>query len=89
MTVTEDVLAYMTLALQTANRGEDTPEEVQRLVGQSVIDLLANEPVDALGVVTGVAFGLLSDLSTLTGRTREDLWQERALAYTSTEESSA
>ncbi|MFD3698506.1 hypothetical protein ACFWUZ_20545 [Streptomyces sp. NPDC058646] len=88
MTLTHDVLAYLTLALQTTDPDQETPEEIQLLVGESVLQLLEREPVDAVGTLTGIAFGLLNDLSHLTGRPREELWQEVALAYADTEESS-
>ncbi|MCX5607187.1 hypothetical protein OHB39_06265 [Streptomyces sp. NBC_00047] len=85
MTVTQDVLAYLTLAMQTTDPDEETPEEVQLLVGQAFNDLLDTSPADAVGTLTGIAFGLLHDLSQLTGRTREELWQEVALNYSASE----
>ncbi|MCX5586035.1 hypothetical protein [Streptomyces erythrochromogenes] len=85
MTLTEDVLAYMTLALQVADPERELPDEEQLLVGQAALDLLEREPLDAMATITGIAFGLLRDLSHLTGRTREELWQEVALNYAETE----
>ncbi|MEJ8645287.1 hypothetical protein WKI68_36945 [Streptomyces sp. MS1.HAVA.3] len=85
MTLTQDVVAYLTLALQTTDPEQDPPEEIQLLVGETVLDLLEREPVDTVGTLTGITFGLLNDLSHLTGRTREELWQEVALNYAETE----
>ncbi|MGW2040494.1 hypothetical protein [Streptomyces virginiae] len=78
--VVPDVVAYLTLALESAS-GEQPPSEATLfLTGQAAIDLAEDAPVDAITALGAFALQLLVEVAGLRQRAPQDLWQERALA---------
>ncbi|WP_405436677.1 hypothetical protein OG373_06765 [Streptomyces avidinii] len=79
MTAVDDVVVYLTLALESAST-RPTPEATLFLTGQAAIDLAEDAPVDAITTLGAIALQLLVEVANLRQRTPQDLWQERALA---------
>lgn len=88
MSALEDVLAYLTLALESACA--DPPSEATLfLTGQAAIDLAEDAPVDAITTLGALTLQLLAEVAGLKQRTPQNLWQERALALAESKESTS